>query len=308
MTTIVLPRQAAPRRFFGRHFAKARSRHSLRPGPAHVMALSFVLLAGLGVVVCEASGNRVLFMSTASMCPKVCVGALVVDRPFTGSLRAGEIVTFHLPGETDETYTHEIYSVSSVGVIETLGIANHHPDPWNISRSDIVGRTVLVLPGVGWLLRVLPFLAIAVLVWVEGRTWIKRRFVRSWDTACQTLLLVVPIVLMRPLLRATLVSVATDPQRKHWFSAHLINTGLLPASFDAGAGPVASHVEPGASAYVSGSAKGGTIVHEVVSLHWWGWSLVALVVLSPLLGYAWTEWRSNTTGGTARTGKKSPVS
>jgi hypothetical protein len=290
MTTILIPRRETQKGTLRRLFSRAPSRHSVKAGPVHVFVLLLVFVSGLGVVTADATGNRLLFMSTASMCPKVCVGALVIDRPLTGSLHTGEIVTFHLPGKDDETYTHEIYSVSSEGAIETLGIANHRPDPWNIQRSDIVGRTVLVVPGLGWLLRALPFLAIAVLVWVEGRSWIKRRFLHSWDTLWQTLLIVVPVLLLRPLLRATLVSIGSDPRHKDWFSAVLINTGLLPASFSAKVGPV-SKASPGETAHVFGDGKGRVIVNEVVSLRWWGWLALSLVVLSPLLRYAWVEWR-----------------
>jgi hypothetical protein len=295
VTTLLLPRRDLSGTSRRRRLTRVGSRHSLKPGLLHIAVLTVVLLAGLGVVACDVSGDRLLFMSTASMCPRVCVGALIVDRPLEGRLYAGEIVTFHLPGDTKETYTHEIYSVSPQGTIDTLGIANHRPDPWSISRSDIVGRTVLVLLGAGWLLRALPFLAIAVLVWVEGRSWIRRRAVHLWDTAWLTLLVVVPILLMRPLLRASLVEIASDSKPNGRFTAILINTGLLPASFSAKGGTPDGHVEPGATARVSGASKGGAVVHEVVSLHWWGWMIVALVVLSPLYRYAWLEWAASRT-------------
>jgi hypothetical protein len=41
------------------------------------------------------------------------------------------------------------------------------------------------------------------------------------------------------------------------------------------------------------SASGYLVLHEAVSLYWWGWVIVALVVVSPLAGYLWQTWRDN---------------
>jgi hypothetical protein len=32
---------------------------------------------------------------------------------------------------------------------------------------------------------------------------------------------------------------------------------------------------------------GYVILHEAASLYWWGWVIVALIVLSPLASYLW---------------------
>jgi hypothetical protein len=37
------------------------------------------------------------------------------------------------------------------------------------------------------------------------------------------------------------------------------------------------------------------LTYEAVSLYWWGWAIVVLICVSPLLAYLWHVWRNNET-------------
>ena len=64
------------------------------------------------------SGGQLVVMQTPSMCPAVCVGSLVADRPLRGAVHVGELITFHPPDNRAETYTHEISRIFSNGAIQ----------------------------------------------------------------------------------------------------------------------------------------------------------------------------------------------
>jgi hypothetical protein len=227
------------------------------------------------------------------MCPVVCVGSLVVDRPLQGPVHVGELVTFHPPDTPNETYTHEISHIFSNGMIQTRGVANPSHDPWLITRSDIVGRAVFHVRGLGWLLKALPLLAVGVLAWVLARQWVTRRLRRAWDRLWLTALVVLPIWAFHPLVRATVMSISLLPN--HLVRTTVVNTGSLSVSFHTATGQAAKVVRPGAIVHLTGPASqsGYLVLRESVSLCWWGWVIVGLIVISPLAGYLWHNWRNN---------------
>ena len=147
-----------------------RAQHRRRTeGKLSLVVSGLVVLAVVAVLGWDLFGGRLFVMETPSMCPAVCVGSLVADGPVRGPLHVGELITFHPPGTKTETYTHEISHIFPNGMIQTRGVANPDHDPWLITRSDIVGIVDLNVWGLGWLLRVLPFLAVGVLAWVLAR-------------------------------------------------------------------------------------------------------------------------------------------
>jgi signal peptidase I len=234
-------------------------------------------------------------METPSMCPTVCVGSLVADRPLHGSVHVGEMITFHPPSSRSETYTHRISRIFPNGMIQTKGAANPSPDPWLITRSDVVGQVVFTVWGLGWVLKALPLLAVGVLAWVVVRPGITPASRRSWDRMWMVALTVVPLGMLRPLVRGGIISTSSDKAHPHWLTASLRNTGLLAAKFRATGGPAAPPVRSAGLGQVSGPAgRGGYLmVHQALSLTWWGWAIMALIVASPLLGFLWHVWRGN---------------
>jgi hypothetical protein len=234
-------------------------------------------------------------METPSMCPHVCVGSLVADKPLRGVVHVGEVITFHPPGDSAVTYTHEISRVLGNGMMETRGVGNPGHDPWLITRSDIVGEEVFTLWGIGWLLKALPFLAVGVVAWMMVRPWIGRPAQRAWDRSWITVLTVLPLWAWHPLVRATVLSTANDPSHRHWARSTVVNSGILPVSLRAPNGGVVSHVVSAHTAQVAGplDRHGLLMLHEGVSLSWWGWTIVAVVVVSPLAGCLWHSWRDD---------------
>ena len=262
------------------------------------LASAFLAAVALAVVLVlgwDLSGGQLQVMETASMCPSVCVGSLIGDRPLSGPVHLGELVTFHPPSSTAETYTHEVSHVFANGMIQTRGAGNPRHDPWLIRRSDIVGEVVFSVWGLGWLLKALPLLAIGALAWVLTAPIIATGTRRAWDRIWMTALVVIPLWLLHPLIEATVVSTSVDPEHRRWVRMTVVNTGLLPSSFRAAGGGVTSHVGSTLTAHASGppSAHGAILVTESASFYWWGWAIVACVVASPLIGCAWHVWRND---------------
>jgi hypothetical protein len=227
------------------------------------------------------------------MCPTLCVGSLVADRPAVGPLHVGEVVTFHPPGMAGETYTHEISHIFADGMIQTRGIGNSSHDPWLLTKSEIIGKSEFSIWGAGWLLRALPFMAAGVFCWAFGRSRIRGRIKLAWDTTWMTALMAMPLVLMRPLVRGVVTSTTADSAHSGLVRATLVNTGLLPVTFSGKGGSAPAYVRSTGIAHVVSSVEHGrAVLSEVVSLYWWGWSIVALLVLSPLLRYLWHAWRA----------------
>ena len=48
--------------------------------------------------------------------------------------------------------THRLLRVNRNGTLVTKGDANRTPDPWKLTRADVVGTVKYHLPMVGWLL------------------------------------------------------------------------------------------------------------------------------------------------------------
>jgi hypothetical protein len=100
-----------------------------------------------------------------------------------------------------------------------------------------------------------------------------------------TVLLVVPMLIMRPLVRASIISWHRLKHGEVLMS--LVNTGLLPAQYRVTGAPVVSRVQPGQIMTMTGfPTRGGFVsMRELVSFSAWQWALFALVVLLPMLGF-----------------------
>jgi hypothetical protein len=109
-------------------------------------------------------------------------------------------------------------------------------------------------------------------------------------------LLVVPILIMRPLVRASVIS--WHPLKDGAVVMTLVNTGLLPAQYRVTGAPVMHRVRPGQIVTMTGAPTHGSLVsmRELVSFSGWQWALFALVVLLPMLGclarFVWHRLRA----------------
>lgn len=273
--------------------ARSQRRHARAILP--LVAIGAVVLAVAAVLGWDLTGGKLVVMETPSMCPTVCVGALVADRPLVGTVHVGELITFHPPNTHTETYTHEISHVFANGMIQTRGVGNPQHDPWLIMRSDIVGKGVFSIWGLGWAFKALPVLAVGVMAWVLARPSITKRSRRAWDMGWATILVVLPIWMLHPLVEATIISSTVDPSHPQWARVAMVNTGMLPISSSIAGGLSAVDVSSTGLAHLSGppSANGSLMVHQTVSLSWWGWAIITVLVLSPLAAHLWHAWRDD---------------
>lgn len=269
----------------------------MKPARAFLPAVAAGLVgaAVLAVLLWTITGGQLHTMETPSMCPAVCVGSLVADRPAGGQVHVGEIITFHPPGNSSETYTHEVVQVLANGLIETKGFANQSRDPWLLTPSDVVGRVAFTLWGVGWLLKGLPVLAVGVACWVISRRFVRVRFRRAWDRVWLTFVIIVPEMILHPLVRGVVTTTTGDAGHAQWATASVVDTGILPTTFTADRGGVLAGLGPSLAGHVSGPASpaGAIFMRETPALAWWGWAIAAAIALLPLLGYAWHIWRDN---------------
>ena len=265
-------------------------------GIVPLTAVAALLLAGAGIGGWTLAGGRLLIMETPSMCPAVCVGSLVMDRPSGGTVHDGELITFHPPGDNAETFTHQVFRVLPNDTIQTRGLANSRPDPWLITRSDIVGKVEFSLWGLGWVFKALPFLALEVLCWVLVSMWVPGFVRRAWDRGWMTALVVLPALFFHPLIQGVVTSTAVDPDDHHLLRTTVVNTGILSSSFRAAGTRGLVQVPSAHTEYVTSRAiHGEAILHETASLPWWGWGILGLVIISPFAGYLWHMWRYDET-------------
>ena len=256
---------------------------------------TLIAVAVLGSVGWRLAGGSMYTIATPSMCPDLCVGTLVFDRAAIGPVRVGQVVTFRPPG-TSVVYTHRVVKVFSDGSFKTAGDALKRVDPWTVPRSNVIGHVVANVRGLGWLWRSLPWMAGALACIVIARRAVPDRFRRQADLLSIIMLIVVPVLVMRPLLRASVISWHVIKGGSVVMT--LVNDGLLPARFHVTVGPTVSHIAPGHVITLVGrpQASGLVAVGQTASFYWWEWAVAAFVVLLPMLGFlgalAWGRLRS----------------
>lgn len=201
-----------------------------------LVALHWSLLAVLvaGVVAAGAwriGGGRWERVETASMGTVAPVNTLLWVEPVDPrTLRVGDFVTFHPPGQAEVSYSHRIAVVHADGSFETRGEITSR-DPWRLTADDLVGRVVMRWYGVGWLVVAAPVLLVGgLLLWLvvvslRDRSW--RLPVAIVGTA---LVLSVAIVVHRPLIRAQELGFGEVPGGAR---ATYVSTGLAPVRLQA---------------------------------------------------------------------------
>ena len=254
-----------------------------RQRPRRPILLSVIGAALAGAVLASLfwrlSGGGEFTIATASMCPDMCVGTLVLDRPLVGPPRPGMVVTFRPPGTTT-VYTHRIVRVLPDGDFETAGDALRKVDPWTVPPDRVIGRVVAHVRGLGWLWQCLPAMTAAFACYLMARRSM-RRWVRShFDVLFLAVMLAVPTLTLRPFLRASVIAAGRSGAT---VVVHVANTGLLPVQLSVSGGTTLPHVSPGQVTRLVTHAPSPLSLTETVSFSPWQWVLAALVIALPVL-------------------------
>jgi signal peptidase len=123
----------------------------------HVAAGTLLLaaiLGGLGLLVTQSSGSRLLSVQSESMAPALVKGDLItVTRVPDDQLAVGDVITFVNPHNAKQTITHRIVQLPSAatgGKLVTRGDANAVADT-PISPEAVVGKVDHQLPLAGYM-------------------------------------------------------------------------------------------------------------------------------------------------------------
>jgi signal peptidase len=113
-----------------------------------------VLLVGLMAYLVPAVDGRALAIRSGSMAPAIGVGSLVVAVPQDpATLAVGDVVTVELAGGA--VLTHRIAAViqqDDLRMFRLRGDANPAPDPVLVTQDQLLGRVVVTVPLLGFLL------------------------------------------------------------------------------------------------------------------------------------------------------------
>jgi hypothetical protein len=97
------------------------------------------------------------------------------------------------------------------------------------------GREVAYAPAASWFNLALPFLAMALTLILLARRMFASINRREWDRLFVSLMIVVPIWLLKPLVRGIIVQTST--LRPGVSQIVVVNTGILPTEFRVPGGP-----------------------------------------------------------------------
>jgi hypothetical protein len=234
-----------------------------------LLALLVAAIAGAGAW--RLQGGRWERVETASMGTVAPVNTLLWVEPLGDApLRPGEFITFHPPGRPDLTYSHRVHAIAADGTITTKGEITA-PDPWRLTRGDVVGRVVMRWKGVGWLVVGAPvLLGGGALLWLA--VWRVRD--QTWKVPVAVvggaLVLSVAIVVYRPLVQAEQLGFGEVPGGAR---ASYVSTGLAPLRVQAYDGPSVdlSDGEVGTVLITHRDPHGryGVAIHPRIPLWWW---------------------------------------
>ncbi len=122
---------------------------------ALVAGVVIVIIAGLGPPLISGSLQPLIVLS-GSMQPIMNPGDTVIIRETSPTeIKRGDIIAFDDPsGRSNVLITHRVINVNSNEdnlSFKTKGDASEDPDPFVVSREDVVGRAVFSIPYLGYL-------------------------------------------------------------------------------------------------------------------------------------------------------------
>ena len=257
-------------------------------GATRLVAGILALVIAVGVGAGWATGWRIHVMTTASMGRTAPVGTLVISRPVApGTIRRGQIIVFHPPGQANVTFVHRVIRVvhRSDPAISTRGDLNGSVDPWTLHSADLIGRAVWRIPVLGYLIEMLPAGLAAVLAIILMTLSLRPERRRAARTLLGSIAAAGLLAYYQPLARVSLVAQTIN----HGYGvASVVPTGILPLRIQAVGG---SHAD-----LIPGQL--GTVHHDHITDHgrfamtagihltgWW-WLLLGVWAI-PVLVSLW---------------------
>jgi signal peptidase I len=262
--------------------ALAGPQHGRRAGTvAAVSALLACLVVVLGAAGWRLTGGSWAVIETPSMGRAAPVGTLILTRPAAlEQVQVGDVLTYRPRNARQSLYTHRVVAKPTVRTAQVQGDINGTPDPFPVGQEDLVGKVVARWIGVGWLVRALPTLLVAVVVLVvaTGR-YVPLRWRSSSRILGACLIVAAVSLLLRPFVHPILIAVTDDGSGPQ---ASVVSGGLLPIRITGADG---GHVdlsagETGVVRVAARQAGGALMVNGHPNLH--GWWLVTSIAVSLL--------------------------
>ncbi len=125
------------------------------------ISIGFIVIVGLILIATEFSfgnGLRLYTIESGSMGPTIKIGSLILSIPYKQYYK-GDIIVFKSPSERKLknpkfTTTHRIYDIvesNNTTDIITKGDANKIPDIVPITKDLILGKVIIIIPLIGYL-------------------------------------------------------------------------------------------------------------------------------------------------------------
>lgn len=248
------------------------------------LLLGCVVALAVFAGIWRANGGRWEQVKTPSMGTVAPVGSLIWTLPVDArTLRVGDLISFHPPGEPGITYSHRVWRIDADGTLQTKGVIPG-PDPWRITAADIVGKARMTWWGAGWLITLAPFLLVAALLIAGIRGLLRPDYRLPVTLMLGAIALDIALVSYRPLINAEVLGSTTSHQAA---TASFVSTGLLPIKV-VGVGGSEARIRDGQV----GTVHTGTIsadrrfhVHFKPDIPWWFWAaLIGGCFAFPLYG------------------------
>ncbi|WP_375423424.1 S26 family signal peptidase [uncultured Friedmanniella sp.] len=277
-----LSRRSSPARRSGTR-VRVRAADRGRTAAAVAVLAVFGLLAVVGVGWRLAGGSWAV-IETPSMGRAAPVGTLVLirERPI-GQVRVGDVITFRPPGNPSHLYTHRVVQVYPDGSVQVRGDINGSPDPLPITGPDLLGTVVVRLRGVGYLVRGLPAVVLAVVVLLVATSrYLSVRWRSSARILGVCLIVAAAALILRPFVHPILIAVSPEAQPDGHHLASLVSGGIFPTRVT-GADGAYVDLRAGETGVVAVAVDrpGGPFVING-SPHLQDWWLLAVVLVSAL--------------------------
>lgn len=137
------------------HKRKSATREILEYGAIILLAILLSRGIHIAVGIILNVSTPFLVVASGSMEPTIRIGDIIVVRGVNvEELKVGDIIVFNPPEPyyNGVPWVHRIISVQKVGgeiYIKTKGDANLYPDPFTITKSNIIGVVMFKIPYIG---------------------------------------------------------------------------------------------------------------------------------------------------------------